>query len=172
MSRLLRLILTLLKFKISPFKSSIGDTFTFPLRVWPTDADLHHVNNAIYLTYFECARLEILLSTGLMKLCQTQKWRPVVTTTLIRYHASLKRKQPFTIKSFVKTSDKHSFYVYHHITDVSGKTMTKCITRTMLLSKTGKVPVNDVYTKLGIEIPQYQESNFSDNWSMIESWLR
>ena len=79
-----------------------------PYRVWPSDLDvLMHVNNGVYLSMMDLARVDLMQRSGLMREVNARGWYPVVTAQTIQYRRSLKLFERFEIVTRVLAwSDK------------------------------------------------------------------
>ena len=61
-----------------------------PFRVLPTDRDvLMHVNNGVYLSMMDVARVDLMYRAGLMGKLATRRWYPVVVAESIQFRRSL-----------------------------------------------------------------------------------
>ncbi len=69
-----------------------------PFRVWPTDLDLlRHVNNGVYLSVLDVARVDLMIRAGLMPELRARGWYPVVAEQTIQYRRSLTLGQRFAV---------------------------------------------------------------------------
>ncbi len=83
-----------------------------PFRVLPTDLDvLRHVNNGVYLSFMDLARVDLMSRSGLMPALTTRRWYPVVTSETIRFRRSLTLFQRFDIETRVLGWDAKAFFV-------------------------------------------------------------
>lgn len=82
------------------------------MRVWPNDLDLFgHVNNGVYLTVMDLARMDMLLRSGQFKPIFKNGWYPVVAGETIRFYRSLKFWQAYTITTEVAGWDDKSIFL-------------------------------------------------------------
>ncbi len=73
-----------------------------PFRVWPTDLDiLRHVNNGVYLSIMDLARVDLLRRAGLLRGIVARGWYPVVTGETIQFLRSLELFDRFVIETRV-----------------------------------------------------------------------
>lgn len=94
-----------------------------------------HVNNAVYISYTEQARWEILKNRGLLKSFLNQNLLLVVTETNIRYMRELKLFDKFEIETTLK--HEAPYLIFHHdMINVTGNCKTaKAIVKTLLIDK-------------------------------------
>ena len=73
-----------------------------PFRVWPTDLDvLRHVNNGVYLSIMDLARVDLMRRSGLLRPIMARGWYPVVTGETIQFLRSLELFERFVIETRV-----------------------------------------------------------------------
>jgi YbgC/YbaW family acyl-CoA thioester hydrolase len=71
-------------------------------RVWPTDLDVfRHMNNGIYLTIMDIARLDLLTRSGVWKVLRARDWYPVVVAETVQFRRSLNLFERFEIETRV-----------------------------------------------------------------------
>lgn len=97
MSLVLRLLLL---FLTAPFRvrcEPLGPTRK-RFMVWPPDLDvLFHVNNGVYLTMLDVARVDLLLRSGVGARLWRRGYYPVVAAETIRFRRSLQLFQRFEV---------------------------------------------------------------------------
>ncbi|MCS1352332.1 thioesterase family protein [Mechercharimyces sp. CAU 1602] len=76
---------------------------------------LGHVNNAVYYTYMETARMELF--SKLDPQMDVKEWRLIVASTSCEYKAQARFSQWLTISTQVERIGNSSFTVIHHIRD-------------------------------------------------------
>ena len=74
-------------------------TITFTARGYELDS-YNHVNNAVFLNYFEHARWEYFRESGLYEILKKDGNLPVVTDVQIRYQREIKLFDELMIESF------------------------------------------------------------------------
>jgi YbgC/YbaW family acyl-CoA thioester hydrolase len=74
-------------------------TITFTARGYELDS-YNHVNNAVYLNYFEHARWEFFRELGIYELLKANDNLPVVTDIHIRYQREIRLFDVLEIESF------------------------------------------------------------------------
>jgi YbgC/YbaW family acyl-CoA thioester hydrolase len=78
--------------------------------VLPTDLDvLRHVNNGVYLSMMDLARVDLMMRAGLARKLRQRGWYPVVVAQTIRFRRSLTLFQAFTIETRVLGWDEKAF---------------------------------------------------------------
>ncbi len=83
-----------------------------PFRVLPTDLDLlRHVNNGVYLSFLDVARMDLLARAGLVQEMKRRRWFPVVTGESIGFRRALTLFQRFEVETRVLGWDARSFYI-------------------------------------------------------------
>lgn len=85
--------------------------FDFKVRGYELDS-FGHVNNAVYVSYLEQARWEILSQTGWLGWFADNGRFLVVTETNIRYARELRNFDQCHIETKIKVSDP--FLIFHH----------------------------------------------------------
>jgi YbgC/YbaW family acyl-CoA thioester hydrolase len=71
-------------------------------RVWPTDLDVfRHMNNGIYLTIMDIARLDLLTRSGVWTKLRALGWYPVVVAETAQFRRSLNLFERFEIETRV-----------------------------------------------------------------------
>jgi acyl-CoA thioesterase FadM len=108
---LFRLLWVLLVARFRPRCDPLGPVRT-PFRVVPTDLDvLRHVNNGVYLSLLDIARLDLLIRSGLFRRVRARGWYPVVTSESIRFRRPLTLFEKFHVETRVLGWDDRSIYV-------------------------------------------------------------
>lgn len=151
MNHLFRLAWLLLT---SPWRKPLGllDTCRTYMRVWPTDLDLlMHMNNGIYLSLMDLARVDLMVRAGGFKKFRREGIYPVLASEAIRFRASLKLGQKFFIETRVAGwDDKYVYLVQKYIS--KGKTCASAIVKARFLRKSGgKVSPEELWEIAGWE---------------------
>ncbi len=114
MSRWMRFLLlavgSLWRPKLRPDEESV-----LTLRTWLTDADISHVNNAAYLTFFEMGRIDLQLRTGFVRLAFKKGWAAPMGSIVIQFRKPLRRFQKFRLKTRLACWDDRWLYVEHRL---------------------------------------------------------
>lgn len=113
MNLFLRLLLVLLTFRLRPRCAPLG-----PVRkrfvVWPPDLDvLWHVNNGVYLSMLDVARVDLMLRSGFAFALRRAGYYPVVAAQTIRFRRSLQLFQAFEVETRVLGWDDKAFVLQH-----------------------------------------------------------
>lgn len=119
-------------------------------RVGLTDIDLNlHLNNAKYLKYMDLARLENLLSTGMMWRFLRERVNPIITNTEISYIRELRTWQPFSVSAqFLGFDEKYLYFEQRFMSD--GKLCTHAFTRFACVHKGRAQPAMPTLERLGV----------------------
>jgi len=108
-----------------------------PFRVWPTDLDvLRHVNNGVYLSMMDLARVDLMSRAGLAHKLRQQGWYPVVVAQTIRFRRSLTLFQAFTIETRVLGWDEKAFVLEQRF-ERGPELLANAVVRARFLSRTG-----------------------------------
>ncbi len=113
MNLFLRLLLLLLMTPLRPRCDILG-----PARkrfiVWPPDLDvLWHVNNGVYLSMLDVARVDLMLRSGVAGRIRGAGYYPVVAAETIRFRRSLKLFQAFEVETSIVGWDEKAFLIQH-----------------------------------------------------------
>ncbi|KYG69595.1 thioesterase [Bdellovibrio bacteriovorus] len=136
MNLIFRLLHVLL---FSRFRKSVGvmDECATPFRVWPTDLDvLMHMNNGVYLSLQDLARVDYMIRAGAAKKISENGWYPVVASEMIRFRRSLQVFQKFELRTKLIAWDEKYLYLEHKFTS-RGEVMAIGMIRARFLSKKG-----------------------------------
>jgi len=113
MNLLLRLLLLLLLLPFRPRCEPLGPTRK-RFMVWPPDLDvLMHVNNGVYLTMLDVARVDLLLRSGVGTRLWKKGYYPVVAAETIRFRRSLQLFQSFEVETAIIGWDEKAFIIRH-----------------------------------------------------------
>lgn len=96
--------------------------FSMPVKIRFRDLDAFgHVNNAVYFTYMEIARMEYFTQIGLLK----DDWPPVffiVAEAACQFKMPLQMDTPLSIQARVSRLGRSSFDMeYHFVDETSGQ---------------------------------------------------
>lgn len=119
-------------------------------RVGVSDIDLNlHLNNAKYLQYMDLARLEHLVSTGLLYRLMRSKTNPIVSSTEISYVRELRTFQPFNVSARMLGYDERYFYYEQRFTS-GGRLCTHAFLRLACVHQGKGRPVAEIRDALGL----------------------
>lgn len=113
MNLFLRLLLLLLTSRFRPRCGLLGPTRKRFI-VWPPDLDvLLHVNNGVYLSMLDVARVDLMLRSGAAAALRRHGFYPVVAAETIRFRRSLQLFQVFEIETAIIGWDEKAFIIEH-----------------------------------------------------------
>jgi YbgC/YbaW family acyl-CoA thioester hydrolase len=152
---------------VSRFRSRVdvlGPCAT-PYRVWPTDLDVFmHVNNGVYLSMMDLARMDLMSRSGLMQPIRARGWYPVVTAQTIQYRRSLKLFDRFDIVTRVLAwTDKEILVSQQFVRNRI--VVASALMRGRFLSKQGSVPMSEIIALAGNPKPPTDVPEFARQWS-------
>jgi acyl-CoA thioesterase FadM len=136
MNLFLRLLLLILTAPFRPPCDILG-----PARkrfvVWPPDLDvLLHVNNGVYLSMLDVARVDLMLRSGMAKQLRRAGIYPVVAAETIRFRRSLQLFQTFEVETTVLGWDEKAFIIQHHFLR-RGQLVADAVVRARFLRRKG-----------------------------------
>lgn len=109
-----------------------------PFRVWPTDLDiLRHVNNGVYLSLMDLARVDLLNRAGYSVAIRKRGWYPVVTAETISFRRSLTLLQRFEIVTEVIGWDDRAFYLTQNF-ERDGVVVASAVVKARFLGRGGE----------------------------------
>lgn len=137
-----------------------------PFRVWLNDLDvLRHMNNGVYLSLQDLARVDYMTRAGAAKIISEKGWYPVVASEMIRFKKSLKLFQKFEITTQLISWDDKYLYLEHQFLS-GGKLIAIGMIRARFLSKReGMVSPHDLLEALSLDLkaPEFPPH--------LKSWL-
>jgi acyl-CoA thioesterase FadM len=93
-------------------KLKVSDTGYREFLVWPTDLDVFmHMNNGIYLTLMDIARLDLMKRANAWQRLKKLKVHPVVVMETITFRKSLTPWLRFGIETKILGWDEQAFYI-------------------------------------------------------------
>ena len=143
-----------------------------PFRVLPSDLDvLLHVNNGVYLSMMDLARVDLMQRSGLMHEVNARGWYPVVTAQTIQYRRSLKLFDRFDIVTRVLAWTDKAILIEQRF-ERSGETVAHALMRGRFLSRAGgNVTISDLIAVAGnpaapTDVPDYalRWNEEQENW--------
>lgn len=154
-----RLIRLLLSF---PWKNRAGamDTRVITMRAWPTDLDLNrHVTNSRYFAMADISRIDLMLSSGAVKVAMQHKAAPIVGDTMAKFRKELKLFQRFEIHGRIVGWDDKWIFLEHRFV-CNGETYGTIIVRGVFRSRAGLISPQVFVQNLGLpsqspELPQW-----------------
>lgn len=126
-------------------RAALTDAIRTPFRVLPTDLDvLRHMNNGVYLSLLDVARMDLLSRTGLAAPLRERGWFPVVTAESIGFRRSLTLFQRFHVETRLLGWDEQSFYVRQRFVRGDDVIAGALVVGRFLRRDGGSVPAADV----------------------------
>jgi acyl-CoA thioesterase FadM len=161
------LIISRLRSPVSPF----GPCRT-PFRVLPTDLDvLRHVNNGVYLSLMDLARVDLMTRCGLGSRLRAQGWFPVVVAETIQFRRSLTLFQPFVIETRLLGWDDKAFLVAQRFVRGVEPIATAMVRARFLSRAGGTVAPAEVLTLVGVSGVSPPLSEYARRWNADQaSW--
>lgn len=124
-----------------------------PFRVLPTDLDvLGHVNNGVYLSLLDVARLDLVIRSRLFPRLRARGWYPVVTSESIRFRRPLTLFQRFHVETRVLGWDDRSIYVDQRFVR-KGQVMASALVAGRFLGKDGSIAPAEVLALADEPVP-------------------
>ncbi|HEX6275935.1 MAG TPA: acyl-CoA thioesterase [Polyangiaceae bacterium] len=150
MSLFFRLLFTVLTARFRARAEVLGPCRT-RLRVWPGDIDpLLHVNNGVYLSMLDVARVDLFLRARTFGLLRARRLYPVVAAQTIRYRRSLRLFEGFAIETRIVGWDDHAFLLTHHFLR-NDEVVAEAVVRWRFLKRgSGKATSAEVLELLGV----------------------
>lgn len=108
-----------------------------PFRVWPTDLDvLRHVNNGVYFSIMDVARVDLMRRAGLWRPLLARGWYPVAAAATIQFRRPLTLFQSFEIVTRVLAWDEKAFLLEQRF-ERGGEAVALAYVRARFLAKGG-----------------------------------
>lgn len=165
MNLLFRLLLVLLTFRLRPRCDVMG-----PVRkrfvVWPPDLDvLLHVNNGVYLSMLDVARVDLIFRSGMAGPLRRHGIYPVVAAETIRFRRSLQLFQSFDIETTIVGWDEKALIIQHHFLR-QGQLVADAVVRARFLRrKGGTVSTAELLSVIGRSGPSPALPPWIDAWN-------
>ena len=130
---LLLRILTAFRPRCDPF----GPCRT-PFRVVPTDLDpLMHMNNGIYFSLLDLARIDLMFRSGMVARMRRAGIYVVVAAETMRFRKSLRLWQRFEIETSIVGWDHSAFFVLHRMFRPGDELVNEAVVRARFLRRRG-----------------------------------
>jgi acyl-CoA thioesterase FadM len=166
MNLFLRLLLLLLTYRFRPRCEPLGPSRKRFI-VWPPDLDvLWHVNNGVYLSMLDVARVDMMLRSGMAGPLRKNGIYPVVAAETIRFRRSLQLFQVFEVETRVIGWDEKAFIIQHRFSRRDEPIAEAVVRARFLRRKGGGVSARELLDLLGKSEP----SPALPAW--IEAWNR
>ena len=168
MNLFFRLIYT---FLFSRFRSKVGamEECLTPYRCWPTDCDvLRHINNGVYFSMQDLARVDYMIRMGAAEKLSAQGWYPVVVAERLRFKKSINPFQKFHIGTRLAYWDEKYTYIEHKFI-VNGEPVAWGMIRARFLKKSGGlVTTEELINLIGVTSPRPALSDHLKVWIEAE----
>ncbi len=165
MNLFLRLLLVLIT---APFRSRCDILGPSRKRflVWPPDLDvLWHVNNGVYLSMLDVARVDLMLRSGAFGQLRAHGLYPVVAAETIRFRRSLQLFQSFDVETRVIGWDEKAFIIQHQFLRGQELVAEAVIRSRFLRRQGGTVSSAELLQVLGKSGPSPQLPAWIDAWN-------
>lgn len=130
------------------------DTCSTPFRVWPSDLDaLRHMNNGIYFSIMDLARVDLMTRCGLAARLRQRNWYPVVAAQTMRFRRSLTVLQRFDVETRVLGWDDRAFLVEQVFVRDRELIATAVVRARFLGTKGERISPQDVLALVGLDTP-------------------
>jgi YbgC/YbaW family acyl-CoA thioester hydrolase len=140
-----------------------------PFRVWPSDLDVFmHVNNGVYLSMMDLARVDLMARSGLLAKIRARGWHPVVTSQTIQYRRSLRLLEQFEIVTRVLAWDDKYILLQQEF-ERRGEVVATALMRGRFRSREGNVAMTEIVALAGNPAPPANVSDFARQWNATQS---
>lgn len=165
MNLFLRLLLLLLTAPFRPRCEVLGPSRKRFI-VWPPDLDvLFHVNNGVYLSMLDVARVDLMLRSGIGRRLRKTGIYPVVAAQTIRFRRSLQLFQTFEVETKVIGWDEKAFIIQHHFLRY-GEVVAEAVVRSRFLKRRGgTVSSRELLDLIGHTGPSPQLPAWIEAWN-------
>jgi YbgC/YbaW family acyl-CoA thioester hydrolase len=152
--------------------SALGPCRT-PFRVLPTDLDvLRHVNNGVYLSMMDVARVDMMARAGIAGSVRARGWYPVVVAETIQFRRSLRLFQRFEIETRLLAWDDKAFLIEQRFLR-GDEPIAHALVRARFLSRAGdRVMPVDVLALAGSPSAPPPPPDWAERWNAEQSSWR
>lgn len=135
-------------------------------RVWLSDLDeLRHMNNGVYLSLLDHARLDLMLRSKGWQRLRAAKVYPVVTAQSIAYRKSLELGQRFQIESRVIGYDDRAVYIEQRVV-AKGEIYARAYVQGRFLRDAGGVvPIQEVGEIVDVDTAAHPAPAWLTEWA-------
>ncbi|GAA4312785.1 hypothetical protein GCM10023115_30900 [Pontixanthobacter gangjinensis] len=91
------------------------DSYSYDFQVWLTDIDISIMNNASFMTVFECGRLDAMLRSGFFKIALKNKWYFPSQAVSVQFFRPMKFLQKACVYSRICYIDEKWIYIEQKI---------------------------------------------------------
>ncbi|HWH98392.1 MAG TPA: acyl-CoA thioesterase [Pseudolysinimonas sp.] len=145
---------------------NVNDVSIVHDRVWLTDIDeLRHMNNGVYLSLLDHARLDLMLRSGYWPKLRAAKVYPIVTAQSITYRRSLQLGQRFQIESRILGYDERAVYLEQRVV-AKGEIHARAFVQGLFLRNAGGVvPIQEVGDIVGVVTADLPAPAWLSEWA-------
>jgi Predicted thioesterase len=135
-------------------------------RVWLTDLDeLRHMNNGVYLSLLDHARLDLMLRSEVWQRVRAAKVYPVVTAQSVAYRKSLEFGQRFQIETRIAGYDERCVYIEQRLV-ARGEIYARAFVQGRFLRDAGGVvPIDEVGRIVGVDVTEHPAPAWLSEWA-------
>jgi len=144
-----------------------------PFRVLPTDLDvLRHMNNGVYFSLMDLARVDLLTRAGLAGRIASRGWYPVVVAETIQFRRSLTLFDSFSIETRVLGWDEKAFVLEQRFFRGT-ESVAAALVRARFLSREGGSVTPGEVLKIRDEVPDPGEMpGYAAEWNEAQTVWR
>ncbi len=141
-----------------------------PFRCLLTDLDvLRHMNNGMYLSIMDLARVDLMIRAGVYDKLNSNGWYPVVVAETIRFRKSIKAFQAFVVETSVLGWDEKAFILEQKFLR-EGTCVAEAVVRARFLKKTGgSVSPQEVLQLAEFNSKSPELPEWIDHWNKTQS---
>lgn len=127
------------------------DVSIIHMRVWPNDLDPNlHMNNGRFLTLMDLGRFDLILRTGLGRICLKNRWRPLVGSVKIQFRRSIGPFKRFELKTRILSWDDKWIHMEQCFI-THPREAARARLRFLFSGPNGKVPTSAILKELNFE---------------------
>jgi len=144
-----------------------------PFRVWPTDLDLlWHVNNGVYFSIMDLARIDLMIRAGMSGRIRANGWYPVVVAETIQFRRSLNPFQRFEIQTRVLGWDDKGLVLEQQFFR-GEESVAHALVRARFLSRRGgTVPPAELVALFGLPPESPAMGDYAAQWNAAQGEWR
>lgn len=139
---------------------------TFITKPWHIDYNIH-VNNAVYLKYFEDGRWAHSIVTGTLKKCIKYKYNFVVASIEVGYFREIGPFKKMTTKTQIVGCDEKYAYFSQSIFDQKGKLYTNAMIKAALIHKGKSASAGEAMAQMGYPAPPTPLPAHFETWRQV-----
>jgi acyl-CoA thioesterase FadM len=161
----------LLTWAFGRFRPRCGptDACITPFRVLPTDLDAAvHMNNGVYFSILDLARVDLTLRSGLQAILRAHRWFPVVVGETIQFHRELRPFQRFFVETRLLGWDERTIFIRHRLFRhrPQGELAAEAMIRGVIVRRSGgTVPTAELLDALRVPAPQEPIPDWVRAWA-------